>query len=312
MRIVVTGCRGQLARGLVERACGRADFEVVTIGRPHLDLARTETILPAIERCRPELVVSAAAYTAVDGAESEVGKALAINAVGAGAVADAAASLGVPVIHLSTDYVFDGKKEGGYCEEDVPAPISVYGASKLAGEKAVIAANPLHVILRTGWVYSPFGNNFVKTMLRLATDHQEIAVVADQWGNPTSALDLADAILVAASLIQRGQGRLSGIYHLSGAGIASRADLARHVLSVSGAHGGPSTRVRNVTTRDFPAPARRPANSSLSGAKFASTFGWTMPHWQHSVASTVRRLLQEGPGTTPGAPTGAAGYAGCR
>ncbi|WP_331376974.1 dTDP-4-dehydrorhamnose reductase [Sinorhizobium chiapasense] len=297
MRIVVTGCKGQLVQSLVERARGRPDIEVVTVGRPVLDLDRMETILPAIERCRPDLVVSAAAYTAVDQAEREVEKAFAINALGAGAVAEAAASLGVPVIHLSTDYAFDGTKEGSYTEDDASVPLCVYGASKLAGERAVIAANPFHVVLRTGWVYSPFGKNFVKTMLRLAEDHEEIAVVADQWGNPSSALDLADAILVAAGLtIQRNRDHVSGIYHLSGAGIASRADLARHVLSLSGAHGGPSARVRNVTTADFPAPARRPANSSLSCARFAATFGRAMPAWQPSVEMTVRRLLRDRPG----------------
>ncbi|MBP1884562.1 dTDP-4-dehydrorhamnose reductase [Sinorhizobium mexicanum] len=297
MKIVVTGSRGQLAQSLVERACGRPDIEIITVGRPDLDLARMETILPAIERCRPDLVVSAAAYTAVDQAESEAEKAFAINALGAGAVAEAAASLDVPVIHLSTDYVFDGTKEGSYCEDDTPAPLSVYGASKLAGERAVVTANPLHVVLRTGWVYSPFGKNFVKTMLQLAEDHEEIAVVNDQWGNPSSALDLADAILVAAGLMtQRNRDQVSGIYHLSGTGIASRADLARHVLSVSGTHGGPSARVRNVPTTDFPAPARRPANSSLSCARFAEIFGRTMPAWQPSAETTVRRLLRDRPG----------------
>ncbi|MDK1374731.1 MULTISPECIES: dTDP-4-dehydrorhamnose reductase [unclassified Sinorhizobium] len=294
MRIVVTGCKGQLAQSLVERAHGWPDIEIVAVGRPDLDLARMETILPAIERCRPDLVVSAAAYTAVDQAESEAEKAFAINALGAGAVAEAAAALDVPVIHLSTDYVFDGTKEGSYCEDDAAAPLSLYGASKLAGERAVITANPFHLVLRTGWVYSPVGKNFVKTMLRLAEDHEEIAVVADQWGNPSSALDLADAILSAAGLMtQRNRDQVSGIYHLSGTGIASRADLARHVLSVSGTHGGPSARVRNVPTTDFPAPARRPANSSLCCARFAETFGWTMRAWQPSVETTVRRLLRD-------------------
>ncbi|HXV30897.1 MAG TPA: dTDP-4-dehydrorhamnose reductase, partial [Sinorhizobium sp.] len=233
MRIVVTGCKGQLALSLAERALGRTDLEVVTLGRPELDLARPQTILPAIALCRPSLVVSAAAYTAVDQAEDDRDMAFAVNAVGAGAVAEAGARLGVPVIHISTDYVFDGTRQGDHAEDDAPAPLSVYGASKLAGEKAVAAANPRHLILRTGWVYSPFGKNFVKTMLQLAMDRDEIAVVADQWGNPSSALDIADAVLDASiALIQSRQGPVPGIYHLAGTGTVSRADLARHVLSV--------------------------------------------------------------------------------
>lgn len=157
MRIAVTGCEGQLALGLVERSHRRSGMEVVTIGRPHLDLTEPATILPAIERCRPDLVVSAAAYTAVDQAESEPEAAFAVNAFGAGAVAEAAACLEVPIVHISTDYVFDGSKPRSYAEGDTPAPLSVYGASKLAGESAVAEATPRHLILRTGWVYSPFG-----------------------------------------------------------------------------------------------------------------------------------------------------------
>ena len=183
MRIVVTGREGQVARSLVERGTMCDGVEVITVARPQLDLTRPETIMVALAAARPDIVVSAAAYTAVDQAEDEPELARAINAVGAGAVAEAAAKLGVPVIHLSTDYVFDGRSERPYTEGDLPAPQSVYGATKLAGEKAVAEANPHHLILRTAWVYSPFGKNFVKTMLRLAAERDEIAVVADQWGN---------------------------------------------------------------------------------------------------------------------------------
>ncbi|RVJ30245.1 SDR family oxidoreductase, partial [Sinorhizobium medicae] len=178
MRIVVTGCKGQLARSLLEQARGLPGTEVILIGRPQLDLTDPPTILAAIEPHRPDLVVSAAAFTAVDQAEGEPETAFAVNAFGAEAVAGAAASLGAPVLHVSTDYVFDGSKHGSYAEDDMPAPFSVYGASKLAGELAVAEANPRHVILRTGWVYSPFGKNFIKTILRLAGEHEEIAVVA--------------------------------------------------------------------------------------------------------------------------------------
>ncbi|MDX0520742.1 dTDP-4-dehydrorhamnose reductase [Sinorhizobium medicae] len=293
MRIVVTGCKGQLARSLLEQARGLPGTEVILIGRPQLDLTDPPTILAAIEPHRPDLVVSAAAFTAVDQAEGEPETAFAVNAFGAEAVAGAAASLGAPVLHVSTDYVFDGSKHGSYAEDDMPAPFSVYGASKLAGELAVAEANPRHVILRTGWVYSPFGKNFIKTILRLAGEREEIAVVADQWGNPTSALDLADAILgISAQLTRSGRDFVFGLYHLAGAGTASRADLARHALSASRAEGGPWAHVRDVATSAFPTPARRPTNSSLSSAKFTAAFRWSMPPWQYSVECTVRRLVQ--------------------
>ncbi|WP_027997677.1 dTDP-4-dehydrorhamnose reductase [Sinorhizobium arboris] len=293
MRIVVTGCGGQLALSLVERARELPDVEVVTTGRPHLDLAERATILPAIERCRPDLVVSAAAYTAVDQAEGEPETAFAVNASGAGAVAEATARLGVPIIHISTDYVFDGTKQGSYAEADTPAPLSVYGASKLAGERAVAAANPRHLILRTGWLYSPFGKNFVKTILRLAEEREEIAVVADQWGNPSSAIDLADGILdISAQLKRPDMDAAFGLYHLAGTGLTCRADFARHALSVSRAEGGPFAQVRDITTGAFPAPARRPANSSLSSAKLAQAFGRAMPVWEHSVECAVKRLVR--------------------
>ncbi|RUV09947.1 dTDP-4-dehydrorhamnose reductase, partial [Mesorhizobium sp. M7A.T.Ca.TU.009.01.3.1] len=194
MRLVVTGRDGQVAASLLEAGQAAAGVEVIAIGRPQLDLARPDTVIEAIAAAKPDIVVSAAAYTAVDQAEDEPDLAFAVNAAGAGEVAQAASRLGVPVIHLSTDYVFDGTKDAAYVETDATAPRSVYGASKLAGEQAVASANPRHLILRTAWVYSPFGKNFVKTMLRLAADRDEIAVVADQWGNPTSALDIADAI----------------------------------------------------------------------------------------------------------------------
>lgn len=292
MRIAVTGTRGQVALALMERARGLTDVEVVALGRPDFDLARPETIWPALASARPQLVVSAAAYTAVDRAEDEPELAYRINGVGAGAVAEAAARLGVPIIHLSTDYVFDGKKQGAYAETDAPAPLNVYGASKLAGEMAVASATNRHLILRTSWVCSPFGTNFVKTMLRLASGRDEIAVVADQRGNPSSALDIADAILRVAAAM--GEGAAYGTYHLAGTGTTSWADFARHVFSASRALGGAWAEVRDITTAEFAAPVPRPQNTQLSCTKFGSTFGWTMPHWRPSVDETVRRIINDG------------------
>ncbi|WP_434721746.1 dTDP-4-dehydrorhamnose reductase [Mesorhizobium sp. RIZ17] len=291
MRLAVTGREGQVAASLVETARGSNGLEVVAVGRPELDLARPDTVFAALEAARPDIVVSAAAYTAVDQAEDEKELAFAVNATGAGKVAEAAARLGVPVIHLSTDYVFDGTKDGAYVETDPTAPLGVYGASKLAGEEAVAAANPRHLILRTAWVYSPFGNNFVKTMLRLAASRDEISVVADQWGNPTSALDIAEAILHAAARLQADRNFAAfGVYHLAGGGETNWSGFARHILDTSRAFGGPHASVRDIATADYPTKARRPQNSRLSSAKFEGVFGWKAPGWRVSVESVVRRL----------------------
>ncbi|CAN7363949.1 dTDP-4-dehydrorhamnose reductase [Mesorhizobium caraganae] len=292
MRLVVTGRDGQVAASLLEAGKARDGVEVAAVGRPALDLARPDTVFEALAAARPDVVISAAAYTAVDQAEDEPDLAFAVNAVGAGKVAEAAAKLGVPVIHLSTDYVFDGSKDGAYVEADATAPLGVYGASKLAGELAVAAANPRHLILRTAWVYSPFGRNFVKTMLRLASDRDEISVVADQWGNPTFALDIADAILHAAAMLRDDEAFDGyGIYHLAGTGETNWSGFARHILDTSRALGGPRAQVRDIATSDYPTKAGRPANSRLSSAKFAATFGWTAPEWQLSTNALVGRLL---------------------
>ncbi|WP_095198622.1 dTDP-4-dehydrorhamnose reductase [Mesorhizobium carmichaelinearum] len=292
MRLVVTGRDGQVAASLLEAGQAHAGVEVVAIGRPELDLARPETVIDAIVVAKPDIVVSAAAYTAVDQAEDEPDLAFAVNATGAGKVAEAAARLGVPIIHLSTDYVFDGSASRPYIETDATAPLGVYGASKLAGEQAVAAAGPRHLILRTAWVYSPFGRNFVKTMLRLAADRDEISVVADQWGNPTSALDIADAILHAAAMLHGDKDfDAFGVYHLAGTGETNWSGFARHILDTSQASGGPWADVRDIATKDYPTKARRPANSRLSSAKFAAVFGWGAPEWRESTKRVVRRIL---------------------
>ncbi|SDA91068.1 dTDP-4-dehydrorhamnose reductase [Mesorhizobium qingshengii] len=292
MRLVVTGREGQVAASLLEAGQRHAGVEIIAIGRPELDLASPDTVIEAIAAAQPDIVVSAAAYTAVDQAEDEPDLAFAVNAVGAGKVAQAAARLGVPVIHLSTDYVFDGSKDSAYVETDATAPRNTYGASKLAGEQAVAAANPRHLILRTAWAYSPFGRNFLKTMLRLAADRDEIAVVADQWGNPTSALDIADAILHAAAMLHgdRSFGAF-GTYHLVGTGETNWSGFARHILDTSRVFGGPYAQVRDIATHDYPTKAQRPANSRLSTAKFTAAFGWTTPEWQQSTKEVVSRLL---------------------
>ena len=286
----MTGKQGQVALSLAERA--GPDAKVILLGRPELDLAEPASISAAIAAARADVVVNAAAYTAVDKAETERDMAFAVNGAGAGAVAAAAQALGVPIIHLSTDYVFDGSKAAPYIEADPTAPLGVYGASKLAGEQAVLAAHPGAVICRTAWVYSPFGANFVKTMLRLADTRDELGVVVDQIGNPTSALDIADCVLALAGKLA-GQQAAPGIFHMTGSGEASWADLAEAIFAASAAHGGPSARVRRITTADYPTPAPRPANSRLDCRKLAATYGLSLPDWRPSLAAVTARLIQE-------------------
>lgn len=296
MRIVVTGGPGQLVLSLAERG-PVSGHEVVAVGPPELDLATPDddAIHAALAAVRPGVIVNAAAHTAVDKAESERELAFAINASGAGAVARAAARLDVPVIHVSTDYVFAGDKAAPYGETDPTGPTGVYGASKLAGEQAVAASGADFAILRTAWVYSPFGTNFVKTMLRLASTRDEVGVVADQHGCPTSALDLADAVIaVAGNLVERRDPALRGLFHACGSGEASWADLAEAVFATSAASGGPSAKVNRITTADYPTPARRPANSRLDCGKLAAAHGVRLPDWRTSTASVTARLLREG------------------
>ncbi|BCJ92307.1 NAD(P)-dependent oxidoreductase [Terrihabitans soli] len=294
MKILVTGREGQIARSLVEQARGRPNIVMETVGRPELDLVKPESVMAAIRERKPDLVVSAAAYTAVDQAEDDVDMALTVNAGGARAAAKAAAELGVPVVHLSTDYVFSGDKAGAYLEDDPVGPQSAYGRTKLAGEVAVADANPKHVILRTAWAYSPFGRNFVKTMLAQAQTRSSIGVVCDQFGNPTSALDIADGILhIARALAAMPSADKFGIFHLAGTGSTSWAGFAENIFVESRSAGGPFAAVQRISTAEYPSKAKRPANSRLSTDKLARVYGWRAPDWRLSCADIVRRLVQE-------------------
>jgi dTDP-4-dehydrorhamnose reductase len=293
MKILVTGRHGQVARSLIERAPAYPQFELCTLARPQFDLADTATVFSAIRAAKPDLVVSAAAYTAVDQAEEEPELAQAINARGAGAVAKAAADAGVPVIHLSTDYVFSGEGDRAHRESDPTGPRTVYGRTKLEGEIAVAAANAQHLIFRTSWIYSPFGRNFVKTMLQLGETRKKIAVVADQWGNPTSALDIAEAILhVAGRLRSDAEFSNFGIYHLAGTGHTSWSGFARAIFVQTEAMGRPHIHVDDIATAQFPAKAPRPRNSRLNTQKFSQIFGWDAPDWEQSMSGVVKDLLR--------------------
>ncbi|PYE87298.1 dTDP-4-dehydrorhamnose reductase [Phyllobacterium leguminum] len=291
MRIAVTGKQGQVVSALVERGAG-AGVEIIAAGRPELDLADRQSIRAVLAGIAPDIIVSAAAYTAVDKAESEPELALTLNAEGPAAVAEIAGELGIPVVHLSTDYVFSGDKQDAYVETDATGPVSVYGKSKLAGEKGIAAVNPNHVILRTAWVYSPFGANFVKTMLRLAETRDAVSVVADQRGTPTSALDIADAVItIARRLVEDQAPELRGVFHLTGSGEATWADFAEEIFAGLRAKSGKTISVKRITTVDYPTPARRPANSLLSNSKLKHVYGIVLPDWKLSTRTVLDRLL---------------------
>lgn len=294
MKILVTGRSGQLARSLAERSMGYPALSVTFASRPELDLQNSTGIGRAIAAAAPEIIVNAAAFTAVDQAEKDVAIADRVNARAPGEIAEAAAIVGARLIHVSTDYVFDGRSPAPYREEDPVAPINVYGRTKAAGEAAVRAALPEHVIVRTSWVYSPFGRNFVKTMLALAETRDRLTVVDDQVGCPTSALDIADAILGIAGACAKGEARGFGAtYHFAGSGSASWAEFARHLLQVSGQEGGPTAEVIGIPSEQWPTAAERPRNSRLDSSQFEAVFGYAAPHWKVSSALVVRRLVQE-------------------
>ncbi|MCZ7854078.1 dTDP-4-dehydrorhamnose reductase [Agrobacterium salinitolerans] len=291
MRLAVTGKNGQVVSALL--ALASAELEIVALGRPELDLAQPETVLKALRQVKPDAVVSAAAYTAVDKAESEPDIAFAVNRDGARAVAQAASDLGIPLIHLSTDYVFDGAKDTAYVESDPTGPTSVYGRSKLEGERAVSEATDNYVVLRTAWVYSEYGNNFVKTMLRLSENRDEINVVADQFGCPTSANDIAAAVVtIARKLVEDSSAPLRGVFHLSGSGETNWANFAKQIFAFAEEDGGKSMIVNDITTAQYPTPARRPANSRLDCSKLEEVYSIKLQSWQTSTRAVVTALAQ--------------------
>jgi len=291
MRVLVTGREGQVVRALLERGAAVPGLELIAAGRPELDLAVPGSAAAAVRRIEPEVVISAAAYTAVDQAEDEPELAERVNGEAPGELAGAAREVGARIIHLSTDYVFDGRKPEPYREDDPTGPIGAYGRSKLLGEERVRAANPDHLILRTAWVYSPWGKNFVKTMMALARTRDEVNVVADQQGNPTSALDIADGLLaILANWQAGGPTGLEGTFHLAGSGQTHWCGLAAHVFAECERLGEATARACPIATADFPTKAARPANSMLDSSRLAKAFGYSAPPWQHSVTHVVERL----------------------
>lgn len=295
IRFLVTGLTGQVVQSLLEIGGKQREVEIIALGRPHLDLMNTKSIVGILKTFMPDIVVSAAAHTLVDVAENDRIAAFKVNSEAPRELAVAASDMRVPIVHLSTDYVFDGTKRTPYVETDVAAPLGIYGQSKLEGENLVRATTNDHVILRTAWVYSPFGRNFLRTILSHAKTKKELLIVADQVGNPTSALDLAEAIVrVGKNLLHSGKPELRGTFHLTAAGNASWADFADEIFRVSRAMDGPSAEVKRITTADYPTPARRPANSRLCCRKIEYHHGISLPAWTDSVKASVYRLLQNG------------------
>jgi len=292
MRVLVTGREGQLVQSLRERAAHWPDLTIVAAGRPELDLEKPDTIAAAVTAASPDLVINAAAYTAVDQAEDDGDRAFRINATAAGELAAASDALAIPFVQVSTDYVFDGMAGKPYSEDDTVAPLGVYGRTKLAGEQLVRVSNRRHVIVRTSWVYSPFGKNFVKTMVNAARDRDEMKVVGDQWGSPTSALDLADGLLTLASGVAAGRKTGFGeTYHLAGSGSANWHQLAQQIFATCAQAGAPSATATAISTAEWPTRAARPRYSVLDSSRFATDFGFRMPDWRSSVESVVTRLV---------------------
>lgn len=292
MRIMITGPEGQV--GWECRRSLQAIGEIVCAGRQRCDLQRPDSIRAAIRDLRPDLIVNTAAYTAVDRAETEADVAHAVNAVAPGVLAEELKRVGGALVHLSTDYVFDGAKATAYTETDACNPLSVYGRSKLAGERAVIASGVPALVLRTSWVYAMRGRNFARTILRLAAEREELRIVDDQWGAPTWARSIADGIAaiiaragsdgrsVAASLSARG-----GVYHMTNAGRTNWYQFASAVVAL---HPDRPLKVRTIApipTSQYPTPARRPPNSSLDCARLAQVWSVALPPWQSALALAV-------------------------
>ena len=290
MKILVTGREGQIARSLLERAAPVPHFEMVALGRPELDLERPEELSGQIRAIGPDVIINAAAYTAVDQAEDEPERARIVNAEAAGAIAGEARKCGARIIQISTDYVFDGEAEAPYLEGATTNPLGVYGRTKCQGEEQVRAGTPGHLIVRTAWLYSPFGTNFVRTMMRLAGTRETVSVVADQHGNPTSALDLAEGLIRILEAWRIGDTGLGGTYHLAGTGIASWCGFAEAIFDQCRAMGLPGAQVEPIAAADWPSRAPRPRKSALDCSKFLADFGFQMPDWRRSVGEVMRRL----------------------
>lgn len=288
-RILVIGRSGQVAQALAHVGGER----VHCAGRGEADLLDPDSLAGTLDRYTPSAVINTGAYTSVDAAEAEPDLCRALNVDGPAALARACAARGIPLVHLSTDCVFDGTKDAPYTPTDAPAPLGVYGQTKLEGEQAVRQLAEKSLVVRVSWIFSRFGGNFVRTMLRVAGSRDEVSVVDDQYGCPTHAPDLAAALLEIAGQIARPDFSAWGIYHLAGAGMTERADMARQIFEVSARIGGPSARVIPVATADYPTPAQRPLNARLDMSETTRVFGVSLPDWRDGLEQAVPVLVEE-------------------
>jgi dTDP-4-dehydrorhamnose reductase len=292
MKILLAGANGQLGREIC-RSRLPSGVRLITATRSQLDLTRPDDIAGFVRDAAPDLVINAAAYTAVDKAELEPDLAFAVNRDGAAALAKAAAAQNAPIIHISTDYVFDGRKDDFWVEEDRPNPINVYGESKLDGETAVIGANERHLIVRVSWLYASTGNNFLRNMLRLGRERSHLTIVKDQIGRPTSAADLADALIGMALQTMNGQGEW-GIYHFSNSGEpTSWHGFATAIFCYAARWSSMPPILDPISTEDFGARAPRPRNSRLDLGKIERVYGLRPRNWQTALADVIEELRLE-------------------
>lgn len=293
MKVIITGAKGQLGSDLVPLA-RNAGFEVVPFSSVELDITDKAGVMAKIGEVRPALIINCGAYTKVDLAEKEEAKAFAVNRDGAANLADGAASVKAVLVHVSTDFVFDGMRPHPYAESDATNPLGVYGASKLAGEAEIQKRLESHVIVRTSWLYGVNGGNFVKTMLRLASEREGLRVVYDQAGSPTWSADLASALVAIARDIKAGNSHW-GLYHYSNEGVASWYDLAVAAIAEGRRLGLPikCNHVEPILTAEYPTPAKRPPYSVFDKALIKKTFGMSIPNWRVSLSEMMNKLYGE-------------------
>lgn len=297
MRLLIAGWQGQTAQALIEVAPSRVDIEACAIGRPALDICEVRTIERALNDIKPDIIINTAAYTDVDKAELEAEHAMAANCEGARLLAVSSAKRGIPILHLSTSYVFDGTSNVPYSESDAAAPVTVYGATKFAGEAAVQAANPKHIILRTAWVYSALGRNFVTSILQQARAGKPLRVVADQYGSPTYAPHLVEVMLAIAArtaTIGDHDEMPWGVYHAAGSGRASWYEMAREALRNASDVRHLVDHVEPITSQQYSTRMQRPVQSELDCSKLERAFGLRLPDWQDGVTQCVGRLEVNG------------------
>jgi len=285
MKVLITGANGQVGFCLTKKL-QQEGLEFLSLTREELDIGDSVKVFDVVKKYSPDIIVNAAAYTAVDKAESEVDLAYRVNRDGPGNLAEAASIINAAIFHISTDYVFNGQAQGLYKEDDETAPQGVYGESKLEGERAVVMASPRHIILRTAWVFGEHGNNFVKTMIRLGRDRDQLGIVADQFGGPTYAGDIAEALVELVRRYKKEKQLPWGIYHFSGFPHVSWYEFAEHIfaeVSRQGIYAKQTPLLKAITTNDYPTPARRPANSKLNCIKIQKNFNVEMSDWKTAL-----------------------------